>query len=319
MRRFFVHHQQKVPHLFVPYAETTGLSLDDYYKATENINAFNPTRADANAIADALEEYVEVMDKDVYRGYLEKIREFGGGNEIKYSLAETVDGKQVAVVDDDILSGIYTGTWDKATAEKAKKAAKTALLKFKDGIEVNGINAKVNKVSRNEYTRSNYSEALRNHDPDAYADKLRAASVADDIIIAATDWKRDGGLTKPRKDDFVDFDKGHTLIMSGENKYTAEVIVGITSQGEFVFYDVVDVNPTQFDIKNEGDLPTVTSDIPFDDILKVSNGKIIPQTEGKVNTFEEKIKKIPFPLRTKLPQGSEAAYTERTCFLRMHR
>lgn len=69
----------------VKAAKATGLSLDDYYKATENINAFNPTRADANAIADALAEYVEVMDNDVYRGYLDKIREFGGGG--KYSLS----------------------------------------------------------------------------------------------------------------------------------------------------------------------------------------------------------------------------------------
>lgn len=69
----------------VKAAKTTGLFLDDYYKATENINAFNPTRADANALADALAEYVEVMDKDIYRGYLEKIREFGGG--VKYSLS----------------------------------------------------------------------------------------------------------------------------------------------------------------------------------------------------------------------------------------
>ena len=69
----------------VKTAKATGLSLDDYYKATENINAFNPTRADANALADALAEYVEVMDNDVMRGYLEKIREFGGGG--KYSLS----------------------------------------------------------------------------------------------------------------------------------------------------------------------------------------------------------------------------------------
>ena len=46
-----MHHQQKVPLIFVAYAETTGLFLDDYYKATENINAFDPTRADANTIA----------------------------------------------------------------------------------------------------------------------------------------------------------------------------------------------------------------------------------------------------------------------------
>ena len=206
-----------------------------------------------------------------------------------YSLVETVDGKLVAVVEDDILSGIYTGTWDKVTAEKAKKAAKTALLKFKGGIAVKGITAKVNRTTRREYTRSNYSEALRNHDPDTYADKLRSASVADDIVIAATNWKRDGGLTHPRKDDFVDFDRGQTLIMSGKNQYTAEVIIGITSNGEFVFYDVEAMNPTQFDIKNERDLPTVTPNESFDDILKVSNGGIISQDSDSVKRDGENI------------------------------
>ena len=206
-----------------------------------------------------------------------------------YSLEETITGRLVAVVDDDILSGIYTGAWDKATSEKAKKAAKTALLKFKGGIAVKGVTAKVNRVSRREYTRSNYSEALRNHDPNAYADKLRAASVADDVVIAATNWQRDGKLTKPRKDDFVDFDRGQTLIMSGTNKYSATVIVGITAQGEYVFYDVEDMNPTQFDIKKERDLPTVTPNESFDDILKVSNGGIISQDFASVKSDSENI------------------------------
>ena len=73
------------------------------------------------------------------------------------------------------------------------------MLKFKDGIAVKGITAKVYRDSRREYTRSNYSEALRKHDSDAYADKMRAASVADDVVVAATNWQRDGKLSKPRK------------------------------------------------------------------------------------------------------------------------
>ena len=39
---------------------------------------------------------------------------------MKQARANTVDGRLVAVVDDDILSGIYTGAWDKATTEQAK-------------------------------------------------------------------------------------------------------------------------------------------------------------------------------------------------------
>lgn len=283
-------------------ARNNNISLEQYYAATSEVNAYSPTKAEVLTIADALEPIARQLGNENYSSYIDAIRAYAEDGGVKFSLSETADGRSVAVVDDDILSGIYTGTWDKATAEKAKKAAKTALLKFKDGIAVRGINVKVNKASRNEYSRSNYSEALRNHDPDAYADKLRAASVADDIIIAATDWKRDGGLTHPRKDDFVDFDKGKTLIMAGTNKYTATVTVGVTAQGEYVFYDVVDVNPTQFDIKNEGDLPTVTPDIPFDDILKVSNADIIPQNSEKVNRKNSISETFPddFPIRSDL-------------------
>lgn len=204
-----------------------------------------------------------------------------------YALEETEDGRLIAVVEDDILSGIYTGNWNKTTADKAKKAAKTALLKFKDGIAVKGITAKVNKTSRDEYARSDYSEALRKHDPETYADKLRAASVADDVVIAASNWNRDGGLNHLRKDDFVDFDRGETLIMSGNNQYKADVIIGITSKGEYVFYDVENMYPTQFDVKKREILPAVTPDEPFDAILKDSSNSSIPQTEGKSNSFDK--------------------------------
>ena len=236
----------------------------------------------------AVESVIAEERTNTAQGATMQTSESGVQGEVKYSLSETTDGRSVAVVDDDILSGIYTGTWDKTTADKAKKAAKTALLRFKDGITVKGITAKVNKTSRDEYARSDYSEALRNHDPEAYADKMRAASVADDVVVAATGWSRDGGLTHPRKDDFVDFDRGQTLISSGNNKYSATVILGITSKGEYVFYDVEDIVPANFDIKKDEVLPAVTPDEPFDAILKDSNGDIISQPEPIVNTESEK-------------------------------
>ena len=42
------------------------------------------------------------------------------------------------------------------------------------------------------------------------------------------------------------------------------------------------MTPAQFDIKNEGDLPAVTPDKPFDAILKVSNDAIISQPQQVV-------------------------------------
>lgn len=44
------------------------------------------------------------------------------------------------------------------------------------------------------------------------------------------------------------------------------------------------MTPTQFEVKKDEALPTVTPDKPFDDILKDSNGNIISQPEPIVNT-----------------------------------
>lgn len=169
----------------------------------------------------------------------------------RFSVEKTDDGRAVAVVDDDILSGIDTQTWDKTKKAQAKAAAKAALLTFKDGIQVNGIDYKVNRTSRREYTRSEDTERLYREDKAAFADKMRAAANADDIITATTDWTRDGTLTHPRTDSFVDFAHGDVLIQSGNNQYDARVVVGITSGGEYVFYDVVDMEPTSFAKKEE--------------------------------------------------------------------
>ncbi len=199
----------------------------------------------------------------------------------KYSLSETTDGRFVAVVDSDILRNIDISSWDDTKKAEAKKAASDALKKFNNGIVVNGITRKVNKVSRREYTRSNYTESLYKNDPDVFADKMRAADVADDIVVAATNWSRDGGLTHERKDNFVDFDHGQTLIMSGNAKYSAEVVVGITDQGDAVFYDVVDMKPTIFDIKKAESSTTVTTQNAIDDIQEDSSEDIITQNSEK--------------------------------------
>ena len=153
----------------------------------------------------------------------------------RYSLRTTTDGKVVAVVDEDILSGITLAQWNDATKEAVKAAARKALKSFEDGIVVNGVTRKANKTTRREYTKSSYSEMLARKFPTRYVDKMRAASALDDIVIAATDWARDGKLIHPRTDNFVDFDHGNVLIETKGHKYNAEVVVGITDKGESVF------------------------------------------------------------------------------------
>ena len=200
----------------------------------------------------------------------------------KYSRELTTDGRVVAVVDEDILSNLDLNNWNQETKKAAKKAAAQALLDFKDGIEVEGITRKVNKTSRDEYTRSRDSARLARNNPSAFADKMRAASVADDIIIAATQWKRDGKLMHQRADNFSDFDHGTVLIESKGRQYSAEVVVGITNEGEAVFYDVVDLSPTTFEIEKVESHSAASANEPLSAITGDSTSSTVAQQEQNV-------------------------------------
>lgn len=206
---------------------------------------------------------------------------FANGED-SYSVGETDDGRVVAVVDNDILSHIDTSTWDSAKKAQAKAAAKTALLAFEDGIQVNGITYKVNRTSRREYTRSEDTERLARRTPDAFADKMRAADIADDIITATTSWAKDGKLKHPRRDSFADFAHGDVLIQAGANQYDAETVVGITADGEYVFYDVVDMTPTSFTTKKEPP-PTAAGNNASSDIQESSSERSISRSTEKSN------------------------------------
>ena len=178
---------------------------------------------------------------------------------VKFSREMTTDGRVVAVVDEDILSDIDLSQWNDNTKKKVKAAAKEALTKFNDGIVVDGITRKVNRTSRKEFTGSKYSEKIANTMPLLFTDKMRTAGAIDDVVIAATDWARDGKLLHPRTDNFVDFEHGKVLIEAGKNQYSAEVVVGITKDGDSVFYDVVDIQPTRFTTKKVEPSPNVTT------------------------------------------------------------
>jgi len=86
----------------------------------------------------------------------------------KYSLRTTTDGRLVAVVDDNILANIDTENWTSATKKAAQKAASKALMKFSDGIIVNGITRKVNKVFENQTETDSFKKWLGDwqNDPD---------------------------------------------------------------------------------------------------------------------------------------------------------
>ena len=94
----------------------------------------------------------------------------------------------------------------------------------------------------------------------------------------------DGGLEHPRKDSFVDFDRGTTLICAGRNKYTATVLVGITNTSDAVLYDVVGLKPTSFEIKETESPTAATTQKAIGAILGDSVADSVAQKVPTVNT-----------------------------------
>lgn len=278
-------------------AERRGLDkkINEYYDLRENYydQLHKPQRSVPSELYYNTAGEIEARDAANRRPMSGETRkrikpDYGNGDTVfadggdSYSVGETDDGRAVAVVDNDILSHIDTSTWDSAKKAQAKAAAKTALLAFEDGIQVNGITYKVNRTSRREYTRSEDTERLARRTPDAFADKMRAADIADDIITATTSWAKDGKLKHPRRDSFVDFAHGDVLIQAGVNQYDAETVVGITADGEYVFYDVVDMTPTSFTTKKEPS-PTAAGSNASSDIQESSSGRSISRSAEKSN------------------------------------
>lgn len=278
-------------------AERRGLDkkINEYYDLRENYydQLYKPQRSVPSELYYNTAGEIEARDAANRRPMSSETRkrikpDYGNGDTVfangedSYSVGETDDGRAVAVVDNDILSHIDTSTWDSAKKAQAKAAAKTALLAFEDGIQVNGITYKVNRTSRREYTRSEDTERLARRTPDAFADKMRAADIADDIITATTSWAKDGKLKHPRRDSFVDFAHGDVLIQAGANQYDAETVVGITADGEYVFYDVVDMTPTSFTTKKEPS-PTAAGNNASSDIQESSSERSISRSTEKSN------------------------------------
>lgn len=278
-------------------AERRGLDkkINEYYDLRENYydQLHKPQRSVPSELYYNTAGEIEARDAANRRPMSGETRkrikpDYGNGDTVfangedSYSVGETDDGRAVAVVDNDILSHIDTSTWDSAKKAQAKAAAKTALLAFEDGIQVNGITYKVNRTSRREYTRSEDTERLARRTPDAFADKMRAADIADDIITATTSWAKDGKLKHPRRDSFADFAHGDVLIQAGANQYDAETVVGIRADGEYVFYDVVDMTPTSFTTKKEPS-PTAAGNNASSDIQESSSGRSISRSTEKSN------------------------------------
>jgi hypothetical protein len=163
----------------------------------------------------------------------------------KFSVGETREGEPVAVIDRDILDGVSPLFWIKTVKDNIRR-------RFPEGVKIANSQIKINSMSINEIFNSEYSNRLKVSRPLVFADKIRSTDSADDILKAARNWI-DEGVKHPRRDNFVSFARGNVLLSIGDNNYSSDVVVGHTSGGNDVLYDILNLKPANFAIKQKSD------------------------------------------------------------------
>ena len=153
--------------------------------------------------------------------------------QMQFSIVRDRSGTPVVVVDEDILAGVPQKEWAKTVKQVMKE-------KFPNGVTVGKNQIQITKKSRKEITNAKDAMWLKYNQPEVYADKMRAAANADEILLASRDYVNEDP-THERRDDIVDFGRGSVQIAVGGQLYTAEVVVGGKEDGSMILYDFVEM------------------------------------------------------------------------------
>ncbi len=194
-------------------------------------------------------------------------------SEIRHSIEITEDGEPCVVIDNDVLAGVPKSRW----ATKIKNI----LSEYKSGVDLWGGVVKVNAISKNEFLNSKYSQYLKAKEKTAYKDKLLSAQNLEEILKSGKNKKIED-LKHSRNDSFKQFAHSDVLLKVGENGYTADVIIGITTQNAMVFYDIVDMRKADVKIKNATTQGYANSRKPFKQGIASDNK--VTQNGPDVNT-----------------------------------
>ena len=222
------------------------------------------------AFSEALEE-AATNHKTAMRKNTAKAAGDTGAN-VKYSVRHTTDNRPVAVIEEDILSGVSKNDWIKTVKDVIKN-------RFSGGIPVSGRLIKVNIKTRDEFTMSKNTRHYRNADKTVYTDKFKSAGGLDDIILASTNYINEA-MNHTRNDNFKEFARGDVLLRIGKNDYSANVIIGFTSGNQMVLYDVIGFKPANFALKKT----SASSPSNHNDVKNSSNTLVT----GEVNETNSK-------------------------------
>lgn len=218
----------------------------------------------------------------------------------RFSVDYDTDNRPFVTVEEDILDGVPKSEWPARVREVLAE-------RFPNGVRVGANTIKINSQTRGEMTFSEYTKRLRKADGSAYANKLRAAANADEIILASRNYVNEG-LKHSREDNIKDFARGTVQLRVGASDYTADVVVGTTAGGEMLLYDIVNLQKTviqgnkksgaEFTAQPHEARRAVDSSTPTQSAAPASDGNSIPQAGAAVKPWDGM-----------LPRGTDGSVT----------
>lgn len=196
----------------------------------------------------------------------------GQQTEMEYAIRRDEKGKPVVSVEEDILAGVPQKDW----ARTVKQALKE---KFPNGVTVGSNQIQITGKSRNEITNSKDTMWLKSNQSGVYADKMRAANNADEILQASIDYVSEKPAHE-RTDDIVDFGRGKVQLEVGGQMYDADVVVGTKKDGLMLLYDFVGMT------KKEMQRTAGRQSAPHDSRAASLSDTSVTQNDTSVNPYD---------------------------------
>lgn len=286
-------------------ARNNNISLEQYYAATAEVNAYSPTKAEVLTIADALEPIARQLGNENYSSYIDAIRAYaedGGDNKlsesygVSYSLDEIIgdSGKNYGI-GVRLDSNLLTNLTDEERIEMVKEYVKElggGVFTAYDGNQ-NPVDVHIVEYSKKFKNKSGKRIPVTKDLRSKYIkNKVKQESIAlvDELLITSTyDAKKSPGYPHDWIDNYGknDWEYWTTYLQDKDNNiWRATLNIANAENGEKILYDINPIKKVERSVKSD----------------TISTDNIIPQTPEKVNRKNSISETFPddFPIRSDL-------------------
>lgn len=272
-------------------ADYAGRMIDDGEVLDDFIEKHRDDRTLLQKIIDAIRSFIrkltgaERKKAETAEGKLLAAMDAAAENVKKSNgLSGTSSGETRYVIKKDAQGNEFVDAPIWALDVKSQKDVGAALselvrTKFNSWIDVYGQKIGINQKTANEWTFSKDAQNLYRKNKPAYADKVNAFGVADELLQASRDYVGEE-IKHTRKDSFREFARGTVNFRVGANGYSADVVVGTTKNGAAVLYDIVDIQPIKI---TEAPNTTLAAQGATDRRMDASDNPIVDANSENVN------------------------------------